>query len=1280
MAHQERLVERDMFFTDTNVSRRPSTQDGSDLDQQPPSPAERLISSNVDVRGPEVSYHTSLEHATSETAGHDDDAGHKSMTDTDYSQQEAAHADCIRAYTPWSLRRDVLLEIKGLPLHPRKSATSGNMAPLLASIFTILAVYWAHLEYRVRVLMPWKLMCNKLQPAKQSVLLDYVSPMQPVVLISSARVKHWPVFTAAVGSMVIVAMTVVSTSLFVLEHMIYQQDQVPMSVSNRINDSSFDQSVIDSSPVLSALAIASGNLSMQYPLGTNQQYATDVFTTFSQTDGIPSLRTATVNVTTSDLDCHKGNIIHSQFLAEENYLQVNVSDGSCQSGQLNVTVANSNDTTSWLFQTTTSCPNDVTQMILGFVKFKIPPYTGSDQFMDETVNRIPRAMNSSSINSTVLFCEPKYSFENADVTLNSTSIEKIKNPKPPASASSSLGSVMSGQLMLDSFQRALMNAKVSINSMATDFDVLLDALLAVSSIRKVDRYENATNLEVDTRQLYSAVCAQIVHQYMRANTSDTVMGTQWVERSRLVLNELSLRLLEAGIVILIVSAIIISLIRPSVVGLGGLPTLERVSAILARSDAFETALEGRGTQGAGSMAKHLASGLYSVECSRSLTEPALCVHGSFPASEGAATEKEDGIKWWLPFALGRYTRWAIAIVPLLLIAALEITYHFSLRPHGLGCSEQSAEYSHYTWTLLPGSIMTTLKLLQQSLTFSVELLDPFLELKRGSAAANRTLMSAFLACNALQICFRSVRTQRFAVLSIAFSTLLTPFLTIITSGLYVSQPVTAIKPTFVTQVDRLLFPSDVNVSTCADWSSDRLLAANLLIKESVPYPNGTFGDLVLPTLELLINGSVDSRVRMQDATSLMANVTALRPNFICEPLDPSDFRFDIGKHVLNGLDWKLHNYTAMNYTHAKFGGCACRPGSFPSLSKSFNMYNEPGQQPFAVYEYNPSWTCTGLDSWQDSDSLIRVYNDTPAACPNITLVHTNITAHPPTMIGVACRYRIEQVPANLTFALREGTPTDAQPIGEAKVLDGYTPRCLQNPTDFEQIMDPSSLTGYSYARLMLAALNGSDPSTTLTSENLPVLVNRVTQICNTYTTQYFSDKLRGNLTVAATVPATLSGSATRACVYQDRTSTTVLEVLLAVIFICTITALWLFDAEHLLPQSPCSIAAQASLLAGAEFLRLIPPGSQILSNTKMAQVTPFKDHLFSIGWWTQEDGTRRFGIGVGQAETEEQCKGGKTVVNVTDVELGEADGRSMDHEQEQSSIPLGQVQTGFRTD
>lgn len=65
------------------------------------------------------------------------------------------------------------------------------------------------------------------------------------------------------------------------------------------------------------------------------------------------------------------------------------------------------------------------------------------------------------------------------------------------------------------------------------------------------------------------------------------------------------------------------------------------------------------------------------------------------------------------------------------------------------------------------------------------------------------------------------------------------------------------------------------------------------------------------------------------------------------------------------------------------------------------------------------------------------------------------------------------------------------------------------------------------------------------------------------------------------------------------------------------------------------------------------------------QMTPFKDHLFSMGWWDDGMGGRRFGIDVGMADfdkggdegekVEESSEGGG---EVGDVEQGEA-GRSM---------------------
>jgi hypothetical protein len=83
---------------------------------------------------------------------------------------------------------------------------------------------------------------------------------------------------------------------------------------------------------------------------------------------------------------------------------------------------------------------------------------------------------------------------------------------------------------------------------------------------------------------------------------------------------------------------------------------------------------------------------------------------------------------------------------------------------------------------------------------------------------------------------------------------------------------------------------------------------------------------------------------------------------------------------------------------------------------------------------------------------------------------------------------------------------------------------------------------------------------------------------------------------------------------------------------CAFVVYWLFDTKTLLPNNPCSIAAQASLLADSKFLDMIPDGAGNATLEELMQMTPFKDHLFSMGWWDDGMGGRRFGIDVGMAD------------------------------------------------
>lgn len=103
-------------------------------------------------------------------------------------------------------------------------------------------------------------------------------------------------------------------------------------------------------------------------------------------------------------------------------------------------------------------------------------------------------------------------------------------------------------------------------------------------------------------------------------------------------------------------------------------------------------------------------------------------------------------------------------------------------------------------------------------------------------------------------------------------------------------------------------------------------------------------------------------------------------------------------------------------------------------------------------------------------------------------------------------------------------------------------------------------------------------------------------------------------------------------VFQSSISTRILEALLLAMWLCACIVYYLFDTKTLLPKNPCSIAAQASLLADSKFLDMVPEGAENATLEELMQMTPFKDHLFSMGWWDDGAGGRRFGIDVGMAD------------------------------------------------
>jgi hypothetical protein len=91
-------------------------------------------------------------------------------------------------------------------------------------------------------------MSQRPQPVASSLLLDYITPNFLVVIWKSVRVRHFPVLTAAVGSLIILLTTVASTGLFS-----FQLEEVKLdttiSVSRFFDATGSNLSTVDALPV-----------------------------------------------------------------------------------------------------------------------------------------------------------------------------------------------------------------------------------------------------------------------------------------------------------------------------------------------------------------------------------------------------------------------------------------------------------------------------------------------------------------------------------------------------------------------------------------------------------------------------------------------------------------------------------------------------------------------------------------------------------------------------------------------------------------------------------------------------------------------------------------------------------------------------------------------------------------------------------------------------------------------------------------------------------------------
>lgn len=648
------------------------------------------------------------------------------------------------------------------------------------------------------------------------------------------------------------------------------------------------------------------------------------------------------------------------------------------------------------------------------------------------------------------------------------------------------------------------------------------------------------------------------------------------------------------------------------------------------------------------------------------------------------------VKWWRPMAVQIWFTILIIVLPLCFIVLLEILQQVSDKHDGLVDVSSTKVESPILSTYLPAFIAVVLGIMYSSLDFAVSILVPLAALRGGPVSATRSLMvdsSGRLAPFAL---FYSLRTRHFAQCLAITAAFVSSLLAIVVSALYSVEPVSKHQRMSLQQADFFDW-------THVDLSQDDGFAGsvtNLIEYESMPYPQWTYDNLVLPSLKPSLatnssgsNGSESIVVTLPAIRGSLSGCSAVPPKYIsvkaegappsctnCNDLVQLSYSmalpYSLCEHTSKNLTVATWNqtYAAHNDSSATYAGIGTAlqwSSSGGSLTGDGGVIlNDPRY--FVSYQGsldNPMHSCPSVSY---SLGMVHAGNTTRKSSKSGGVVWTstqNVTV-------VYCYQRLEQVMTNVTFSYPEFTinsTTPPIPLEETATV------ITQNNTQYwfdislntliNSLQDlPVGVKGRNSVNTFVQALswghNGVPLDQLYNNGDMTNLNAAANRLYGRYVTQAISANMRTitpqsansiyNINQAhSNYTATLSLPTRR--LHQKRGPKITLQAMLAFLAVCATATYLMMDTKRVVPHNPCSIAGMMSLLAESEMCRtrkVIPAGAEWKSQRELRRDGVFEGLVFRMGW-----------LGDNEGSTGEEGEKGRGVFGIDVVGRGEEGGR-----------------------
>ncbi|EPS34478.1 hypothetical protein PDE_09442 [Penicillium oxalicum 114-2] len=1084
------------------------------------------------------------------------------------------------------------------------------------AILTLLATFWARVEFQSKQNAPWQSMLEAPQPADKSILLDYVSEMQPVALWKAFKNRHVLVFSGTSCTLLLQLMIVFSTGLFSLEKVQVDKQHVPMQTLSTFASIHSQLATVGSQPYDIINGIAFNNLT--YPLGTNGDLA---FQQFSASNLPPNaIITVPIDGIMADLKCEKAilDIKSLEYLEE-----VNTDDNSIVSSKL---------VQHYRLRTSTCTVDNFSKLTLGHIEIKQagvfqwgscenttgPAGTRVALFMAD-FERAPATHTNSTgkrrryhstyptislrlKRSRSFICKPTLNRLQLKAEKNVTELSSqtrihtiaVQDANLPGLTAGDIAAFISGNISDTSGFRGIESFYPFPNNIRVDDQLKLGMLLAGEDTSTIETLWQDDNVERAASAYYRGLTAQLLHLGLSQRTNLTVYGSARLTESRVLMAELPLRILQACLAVTVLfTATMTTVVFRAATASWNSAHISAIAAVTANSEDFRSSLRGSGPSSASRLRSRFVGKLYSSK--NELGGTSIHVFGNSERNSITEEEYDDQYRAWKPFP---ELIWRVILFVLICsaIATLEALLHVSQTNSGLGTASPSSEYTHYLWTIIPAGVMSAFNLIYGSIDFNTRCLAPYAHLNKPKGATfEKSMHLSFLDSHGFTITLRSACSKNFAVLATTIATGAAWALTIVVSGLFSAVEIPSHTSKNFTRVGGFPDPRTIagiklNMEETQEVAG--IMTSQYILQYNYSFPRWTYDEFAFANVTLqddfdssLMNGSfVDVRV------------PAVRSAPVCHPMSMAELKPNLTAYTSqNPPAYQLRVQTETL-------ACPDSKVNYPWESNVFTVYKlEDG--PFG---YSMQDGCYSPDVRVDSHSHYTefyVWGRIEAGSINyVTALNCIQFAE---NVDVLTRFKLP------TMEIDEEHPPIADESTAKLAPNLYMP--IPEWWALNTNGDYPLLDGFFY--LLIAGKYAITPDDLMRPEGDQTVIRAIKRQHKLINAQQLSNYTRS--TANDTIKhAPLLGNITitnNRRLVQDATSTRILEGLLGAMVVLGVFGSIILNTDRVLPKNPCSIATVASLLADSNLLDQFSQGLWDPNGKNLDQI--FAGRRFFLGWW-----------------------------------------------------------------